>query len=435
MVQERTAKSAHEEVVGQRVLLRQVPQLHLAAVEVAHAQATCVGVGRELVVLAAVDLHLVVIEAVHQVARDGRLADDGTGVEEACRVVDAEHLVRHADGLRLRDGRGLASGSDAAPYRRQCREGRAVEVFLGLGGARCGVHARDAVGAGVQAVQVVEAAVLCVDHDHVVDLVERETVAQGAGQVACGASLGHGFGNALDALVDLGLQHGADGHVGDLVVVDQQLRLGHAQAFGKCGARRGKVAAVGVHQRDHLGADGADHAVGVGRCAEHERLRDGGFDAGGRVVALARCADLGHHSALAGEREGAVGVCRGAGFRRVAAAVVVAVDAHLRVAKVAAGDHAARRGGCRGRGGRNAGGRHEAAEAVTASAAAAGHHHGRRDDGGRPQGECERLAVSAGCSGRGVARRGRQGLGGHLGTLGVGMVPTDAGRIDGRAAP
>ena len=438
MVQERTAESAHEEVVGQRVLLREIPQLHLAAVEVTHAQAARVGVGRELVVLAAVDLHLVVIEAVHQVARDGRLADDGAGVEEAGRVVDAEHLVGHAGRLRLRDGGGLASGSHATPHRGQHGQGRTVEVFLRRDRARsrgrCRVHAGHAVSAGVQAVEIVEAAVLGVDHDHVVDLVERETVAQGAGQVACSSGLGHGFGNALDALVDLGLQHAADGDVGDLVVVGQQLRLRNAEALGEGGARRSKVAAIGVHECDHFGADGADDAVGFGRCAEHQRLGHRRFNARDRVVALARRPDLGHHGAFSCEREGAVGVRRGAGFGGVAAAVVVAVDAHLRVAKVAAGDHAARRGGCCG--GSAAGcGRHEAAEAVTASAAAAGHHHGRRDDGGRPQGECQRLAVSAGCSGRGVARRGRQGLGGHLGTLGVGMVPTDAGRIDGRAAP
>ena len=113
MRQERTAEGADVEVVGQRVLLGDVPHRHLAAVVVTHDQAACIGMRREHVVLAAVDLHLIVIEAVHQIARDhGRIHI------EAVLAIDLERAVRVIGRLRLGNHFLLARDGHAAPGRR-----------------------------------------------------------------------------------------------------------------------------------------------------------------------------------------------------------------------------------------------------------------------------------------------------------------------------
>ena len=79
------------------------------------------------------------------------------------RRVDAERTVRQV-------ARERRVGVLALPHRRQVRQRLAVAVDLRVLRGR---RVRDAVRAGKQAVEVVEAAVLGVDHDDVLDAVER----------------------------------------------------------------------------------------------------------------------------------------------------------------------------------------------------------------------------------------------------------------------
>ena len=150
MVQVRPAVGRHEEVVREGVVLRPLPQLHARAVEVAHHPAADVRDGDEQVVPAAVDLRAILVVGVDRVRQQLVPA----AVER--RRVDAERAVRQLLGKALI---GLSlRGEDGG----EMRKGGAVVIELRLllvGGLR------DAVGAGEQAVQVVEAAVLCVD-DH-----------------------------------------------------------------------------------------------------------------------------------------------------------------------------------------------------------------------------------------------------------------------------
>ena len=121
----------------------------------AHREGAGVGHGDEHVVLAAVDLHLVLVKAVRQVARLGRQRQ----VDR--RRVELERAVRHRQRiLRVGQFRLL-------PHRRQGRHHGAVEfaldhVFrLGIG---------NPVSAREFAVQVIETAVLAVQYHHGLDL-------------------------------------------------------------------------------------------------------------------------------------------------------------------------------------------------------------------------------------------------------------------------
>ncbi len=163
VIQERTAERAHEEVVGERVLLRDLPQRQLVGVQrvVAHHQTAGIGDSGEPVVLAAVDLHLVLVEAVVQVAR--RHADRRV---EAVRIVDREGGVRQVRRHRLRHRRRHAGLRETVPDLRQRRQHGAVAVELL--GARGG-HVLQAVGARELAIEVIEAAVFRVNHHDVLD--------------------------------------------------------------------------------------------------------------------------------------------------------------------------------------------------------------------------------------------------------------------------
>ncbi len=121
-----------------------------------HDEAAGIRPRGELVVLAAIDLHLVFIEAVIQIARRGR-----DRRVEALRVVDGERAIRQVGGHRLRHRRRHAGLRQTVPHLRQRGERRAVAVDLG--GAR-GRHVLQTVGAREVAVQIVEAAILRVDH-------------------------------------------------------------------------------------------------------------------------------------------------------------------------------------------------------------------------------------------------------------------------------
>ena len=152
VVQVGAAERAHEEVVGQRVLLRPPPDLQRAAVVMAHHPAADVGHRGEQVVAAAVDLLLVVVEGVD------RARHEGGGRPAHRRRVDAERPVRQAREARI----GLAIGTEHHQFRQR---GAIVVTLHEL--LRC--RLRDPVRAGEQAVHVVEAVVLGVDHHHVAD--------------------------------------------------------------------------------------------------------------------------------------------------------------------------------------------------------------------------------------------------------------------------
>jgi hypothetical protein len=153
VVEIRAAKGAHEEVVSERVVLCPLPQLHVAAVEIAHRPAADVGDGGEHVVTAAVDLLDAVIVGVDRTDQDlvGLLVDR--------RAVDPERLV----GQLGKIGIGLTFG---VPYL-QVRKDGSVVVTLDLLLGRC---VGDTVGAGKQSVEMIETAVLGVDDHNGLDL-------------------------------------------------------------------------------------------------------------------------------------------------------------------------------------------------------------------------------------------------------------------------
>jgi hypothetical protein len=133
-----------------------LPQLQLAAVEMAHRVAADRRHRGKHVVAAAVDLLLLMVEGVDRARPDLAEAD----VDR--RRVDRKRLVRQPREARV----GLAG----RPEDGQIGQRRAVMVELGLlFGRRLG----DAGRAGERAVEMVEAAVLGIDHDDGRDPGER----------------------------------------------------------------------------------------------------------------------------------------------------------------------------------------------------------------------------------------------------------------------
>ena len=173
MIEERAAERTLKEVIGQHVLPRERIQRRAAVVVVSHREAARVAPCGVAVVLAAVDLHLMLEEPMHQIARDRR------GGERDARLrgesmLDREGSVRQTRALGLRDHGHVARGGHAAPRRRQRLEHRAVAVALpDIGGERLPVrveHFAQAHRTGKIAIQIVEGAVLGIDHDDGRDL-------------------------------------------------------------------------------------------------------------------------------------------------------------------------------------------------------------------------------------------------------------------------
>jgi hypothetical protein len=125
VVKKRTAKRSHEEVVGQDILSCDVPQRQLRSGVVAHDEAAGITIGGKIVVLAAPDLHLVLVEAVPQIA--GR---DAEGQIEAFGIVDRKGRIGQMRRLRLRHVRNGALGGQPIPDRRQLAKHRAVAIAL-----------------------------------------------------------------------------------------------------------------------------------------------------------------------------------------------------------------------------------------------------------------------------------------------------------------
>src|SRR5271157_5300268 len=97
----------------------------------AHDQGSGIAKGDEFVVLAAINLHLILIEPMHQI--DGRDAD---GRIEAVWIVDRKWRIGEMFRPVLRDPRLNLAWREAAPDRRQFGQRRAIAVELAraLGG-------------------------------------------------------------------------------------------------------------------------------------------------------------------------------------------------------------------------------------------------------------------------------------------------------------
>ena len=163
VVQHRRAEGGVEEVVVKRVLLREGSEREVRGVVVAHRQRTALSVGDEPVHAAAVDLGLFLIEAGPRVAdvvggRHVRRQVEG-GVGEAGREACVGRRRGAGRLLRLRGGGRLG----------KLRVGDTVAVDLDSGGVGNPVSARELP------VEAVEAPVLHVDDDDVLDLIEPDS--------------------------------------------------------------------------------------------------------------------------------------------------------------------------------------------------------------------------------------------------------------------
>lgn len=166
MVEERAAERAHEEVVEERVALGELPEIGVLQVRgavIAHGEPAGVREQREVVVLAAVDLRAVRIESVDEipgVRRRGDARADADDREGPVRqIVECLDLVQ-----RLR----VLCDVEGPLRHRQHREGLALAVALHRGLARL----RDPVRARELPEQIIEAAVLHVEHEDVGQPVE-----------------------------------------------------------------------------------------------------------------------------------------------------------------------------------------------------------------------------------------------------------------------
>ena len=153
MVQHRPAKGRMEEMVAERVLLGQQSFRQIRRVAIAQHKAAVVAPAHEFVHAAGarlqqtiVDLHLFLIEAMDQVF--GRAV--------------GRHIRREVIGPCRQTGRDVRVGGRAGQGHQR------LSPLVNL--SRRGRRAVQALGAGKLAIQAVEAPVLLVDHDPVVDL-------------------------------------------------------------------------------------------------------------------------------------------------------------------------------------------------------------------------------------------------------------------------
>ena len=113
MVEERASESPHKKIVGQYILFGDVPKRQSRIGVVTHDKPAGIGVRSKMVVLAAGDLHLVLIKAVPQIARG-----DAERQIEAFGIVNRKGRIGQVLGLRLAHARHHILCGQPAPHRR-----------------------------------------------------------------------------------------------------------------------------------------------------------------------------------------------------------------------------------------------------------------------------------------------------------------------------
>ena len=157
MIEHRPAERRMEHPIAQGKLFRQPPVSGIGQIVVAHHQAAGIGDDGELVHLAAVDLHLLLIEAVDQIT--GGLACRNVGVDRE---------------RRIRQVRGKARvGGDRPHCRVYHRRQRLVDVSFGVDLTRGLPGVAQPLRPRKHAEHVVEAAVFLEDDDDVTDFGQR----------------------------------------------------------------------------------------------------------------------------------------------------------------------------------------------------------------------------------------------------------------------
>ena len=161
MVEERSSESTHEEVVGKNVASRDSPHWQRASIIVPHDKRAGISIGNEHIVAAAVDLHLILIKSMPEIARGHAERQPKAG-----RVVDRKRPVGEVLCSGLGNFRLDARWREAAPDRRQLLKHRAVPIALHKA-TRAGVT--DAVCSWEGSVERVEATVLGINNDNCLD--------------------------------------------------------------------------------------------------------------------------------------------------------------------------------------------------------------------------------------------------------------------------
>src|SRR5277367_716867 len=118
MIQERTAKSALKKIIGEHELARQGIKRRTAGVVVSHRQTARIRPRGVAIILAAIDLHLVLVEAMPQIMRNGVCRQRGLRLRSEA-VLDGKWRVWQPHALLLRDNRFDSRRGYAAPSRRQ----------------------------------------------------------------------------------------------------------------------------------------------------------------------------------------------------------------------------------------------------------------------------------------------------------------------------
>jgi hypothetical protein len=130
MIEIRATEGTLEESIGQGEFASELEEMSALAGVVAHRQRAGVRPGHEHIVAPAIDLHLVLVEAVHRYRRQ----DVGGLVVRG--LIDAERSIRHRRWIsRIGLGRLVATGSPL-PDRWQLRQHRAVPIQLDEGHRR-----------------------------------------------------------------------------------------------------------------------------------------------------------------------------------------------------------------------------------------------------------------------------------------------------------
>ncbi len=177
MVEVRTTKGTLEEVVAQHELPGDVPQAQRVTRlrVIAKRQRTGVGPGDKQVVLAAIDLHLVLIEHMPQVAGDQAQRQVFAVRPLQCvGRVGQVFLILGGVGVKHAVNRLRPQLSDAAPYLRQRLQQAAVAVaLLIVGGLESGQWA---LHTGEVGKQIVETAVFAVDDHHILHVIVQGLV-------------------------------------------------------------------------------------------------------------------------------------------------------------------------------------------------------------------------------------------------------------------